>query len=145
MDFQEITTPKSSLEKTKLARKIYNEIKSLREIRDMAGWYMGKQLYFFDKFGLQNYLFGKAMSKNAFYGEIDIPISTVAYHIALYEFYVVKNGFTFEELKNSTARKLHRAIPLLQEKSKEKITEAVGLAKRETMGLMDFLEEIKEI
>ena len=109
----------------------------------MAGWYMGKQLYYFDKFGLQNYLFGKAMSKNAFYGEIDIPISTVAYHTALYGFYVVKHGFSFEELKNSTARKLHRAIPYLQEKPKEKVAEAIELAKRETMGLMDFIEEIK--
>ena len=140
-----IKAPNSSLEKTKLARKLYEEIKEIREIRDTVGWHLSRILYYFDKFGLQNYLFGKAMSKNTFYGEIDIPISTVSYHISLYDFYVVENNIDFELLKGSTTRKLQRAISLLRGKSKSKIIEAVELAKRETLSLSDYLEEIKSI
>jgi len=140
-----IKSPNSSLEKTKLARKLYEEIKHIREIRDFAGWHLSKILYYFDKFGLQNYLFGKAMSKNTFYGEIDIPISTVFYHTSLYEFYIIENNIDFNLLKDATTRKLSRGIPLLKGKSKDKIIKAVELAKKETLSLSDYLTEIKDL
>ena len=140
-----IKEPNSSLGKIKLARGLYEEMKQIREMRDIAGWYLGKILYYFDKYKLHNYLFGKALSKNAFYAEIDIPHSTVSYYITLYEFYIVDNQIDFKLLRNSATRKLHRAIPLLKGKPKDKIMEAVELAKRETLSLSDYLENIKEI
>lgn len=140
-----IKEPNSSLGKTKLARELYEEMKQIREMRDAAGWYFGKILYYFDKYKLHNYLFGKALSKNAFYAEIDIPHSTVSYYIALYEFYVVDNQIDFKLLRNSATRKLHRAISFLKGKSKNKIIEAIELAKKETLSLSDYLEEIKSI
>lgn len=138
-DLSKIKEPQSTLEKTKLAKKLYEEYKSIRDTKEMVSWYQAKLIYFLDKFKLHNYLFGKSMSRSAFYGEIDIPLSTANFLNSLYAFYIVKQGFTFDEVKDAALRKLHRALPYLHEKNKEEIKEAVELAKRETLSLSDYL------
>lgn len=142
MLFHPIHAPKSSLEKTELARKLYHEFKEIRDTRDKSIWLEARLLYYLDKYGLHNYLFGKALSKAAFSSEIDLPLSTFNFKVNLYEFYVVEHGFTFEDLQEANTKKLHRALPFLKEANKEKVKEVVELAERERQSLSDFLAEV---
>ena len=136
---QQIKEPKSTKEKTKLARELYQQFNEIRTTKDVANWFEGKILYYFDKFGLHNYLFGKAMTKKAFYAEIDVPPSTVAFKRDIYEFYIVRHKFTFEDLRKANTKKLHRALTYIREFPKEKVKEIVDLAEREKQSLSDFL------
>lgn len=136
---EKIKEPKSTKEKTELARKLIKEFQEIRETKDKASWYEGRLLYYFKKFGLRNYLYGKTLSNNAFYAEIDIPASTAEQKIDIYSFYVVENGFKIEDLMESDTRKLHRAIIYIRDKSKDEIKEAVEKAKRGLMSFTDYL------
>ncbi len=139
MTFDKIAKPASSLAKSKLARELYEQFQDVRDARDKAIWIEARNLYYIDTFGLHNYLFGKDMTKTAFYAEIDVPGATAAFKIALYDFYVIKHGFTFDELSRANTKKLHRAIPFVREAEPEKIKEIVELAEREKQSLSDFL------
>lgn len=134
-----ITEPKSTLERSRLARQLYEDLKQVRDTKDIASWYEGRIFWYFNKFNLYNYLFGKVLSKEKFYEEIDIPASTALAKRSLYDFYVVKHSFTVDELRKANTRKLHRALPFIQDKNREEIKEIISLAEREKQGLHDFL------
>lgn len=137
--FEKIPEPKTERSKTFLAKKLYEEFKSIRDAKDRANWEEGRLLYFFEKYDLQNYLFGKPQSKKAFYTEIDVPLSTAAFKVSIYDFYVVQNGFSYKDLKDANTKKLHRAIPFIRGKAKDEIRTVIGYAEREREGLNDFL------
>src|SRR3990167_1888052 len=121
MKLDEIKEPKTEQEKVKLSRKLYEELKGLRDFKDKTNWIEGQILYLFEKFNLKDFLFGKALSKAAFYAEIDVPVSTAQFKTDIYEFYVIKHGFKIEELLNANTKKLHRAIAFVRDWDKEKI------------------------
>lgn len=137
-----ITEPKSTLQKTKLARKLYDELVDLRDAKDVANWAEGEILYLLSKYGLHNYVFGNTKTRAAFYREIDIPVSTASFKIAIYEFFVVKHGLTFKQLQKANTKKLHRAIQYLRDADKDRVEEVVDLAEREKQSLGDFLVSI---
>lgn len=139
---EKIEQPVLITEKTKLAKEIYEEFKKMRDSKDMINWYEGKMLYFFDKYDLYDFLFGEIISKNAFFSEIDTPRSTFEFKRKLYEFYVVQEGFTFKTLQHANTKKLHRALPFIQGKSKKEIKKVIDLAEREKESLSDFLAMI---
>lgn len=135
----EINEPKTEQEKQRLAKNLYEELKHTQEIKDKVSWIEGKILFYYEKFGLHNYLFGKPATRTSFYAEIDIPTSTVAFKRSIYEFYVEKHGFSIDELKNANTKKLFRALTYIKDYSKEKVKEVIGLAEREKLSLSDFL------
>ena len=139
MDFQPYTQPQSTEEKTLLAKSLFEELKQMWDAKDMVNWYEGKMLYYFNKFRLYSYLYGEPTSQSAFYAEVDIPISTAQFKAANYDFYVVKHGFTFKQLRDANTKKLNRAIQYCQTKTKEEMLEVIKDAKRREMGLRDFL------
>lgn len=134
-----IQKPKSTEEKIKLAKKLYQELQEIASIKDGINWYQGKILYFFNEFELYDYLHGKALSKKAFYSEIDIPYSTVQFKSELYEFYIIKHKFSFKELQNANTKKLHRALKYVKTKPRTFIKKVIDLAEREKQSLSDFL------
>lgn len=137
-----VTQPASTLAKTKLARRLYEELKALRDAKDTANWAEGEALYLIDRFGLHNYVFGTTKTKGDFYREVDIPVSTALFKITIYEFYVVRHGFTLADLTEANTKKLHRAIPYLQKAGKRKVKQVVDLAEREKQSLGDFLVSV---
>lgn len=129
-------------EKTKIARKLYEDLKVIRAAKDLATWYEGEIFYKLDKEKLFESVFGGALSKAAFLAEIDVPVSTERFKRAIYEFYVIEHKFTMEELKRANTQKLHRAIPFVRGKTRAQIEEVIDYAEREKQGIRDFLHVV---
>jgi len=134
-----ITEPQTQSEKERLAKDLYEELRRTQEIKDKVSWIEGKILFYYEKFGLHNHLFGKPATRASFYAEIDIPTSTVAFKRSIYEFYVDKHGFSIEELKEANTKKLFRALTYIKDYKKEKVKEVIEMAEREKLSLSDFL------
>lgn len=62
----------------------------------------------------------------------------------MYGFYIAQHHFSLEELKEASEKKLHRAVPLLEDKSKEIIHLGVEEAKKSEVGLKEFLVKFKK-
>ena len=96
-------------------------------------------LFYLDNFDLYDYLFGKILSKNAFFAELDVPVPTANFKIRLYDFYVIQHQFTFAELREANTKKLYQAIKFLKNENRDRIKEAIIMAEREKQSLSDFL------
>lgn len=108
-------------------------------------WIIGGILYKIDKLGLHNYVYGKALSKKAFFEEVGIPPSTAQSRIQLWDFYIEQHKLKIEQVQNADIHKLMRGMVKLkkQNANTQEVLKVVELAERGKISRTDFLEEIK--
>lgn len=115
-----------------------NLLKEFQKMRNGLTWKEGQT--FFELDAKQIY----PSSKKNFFKALNIPISTVAFKQKLFEFYIHKHQFSFEELADVNTKKLHRAIPLIVNKSRQEVSKIVKLSKEKNQSLEDFLSVCRQ-
>lgn len=135
----------SSLQdKVRKAKEVFDGVKALSAVRDSIYWKQAESLYTLKKDNLFRFVFGSDdQSWSSFLSEVQMPLSSADQKVRTWDFYIVRHGFTLEELSGVDTSSLYTIATNKPMATKEEITALIGDAK--VLGRGDFLAQLKGV
>lgn len=134
--------PETLKDKVEFGQQLKRFFDKARYNSEVWKWIEGGALYFIEKYNLYDYVFGRQISKKSFFEELGIPYSTAIMRIDMWKTYVIKFGYSLDELKDAETYKLSKCVVYLKDKSKSDADRILSLAKRSLLSRSDFIEEV---
>lgn len=127
------------------ARKLYEALEEINRVRNHFYWQQAELLYKLRSGNLYKLVFGEQgnQSWSSFLTEIGVPPSTASQKLTNYQFFIVKHGFTVDQLTGADTSSLYHLAQYRPDSDEAGVRELVTQLQEKSVTRGDFIAMMK--